>query len=89
MLGQALRYGVLLGALAATGVHAQGPEAKRPDAGPPVAIGGFRHQLLPPRIYMNVCEAATCTPGSKVSYLFIAASPQPSFEQYRAERTRI
>jgi hypothetical protein len=38
---------------------------------------------------MNVCEAASCTPGSKVSYLFIAANPQASFEQYRAERAKI
>lgn len=44
---------------------------------------------MPPKIHMNVCEAASCTPGSKVSYLFTGLTPNPSFAQYRAERTRI
>ena len=92
MLGQLLRSALLICAFTTAGAHAQqrseapGPEAK---SGPPVTISGFRYQHLPPKIHMNVCEAATCTLGSKVSYLFMAPSPQPTFEQYQAERTTI
>jgi hypothetical protein len=92
VLGRVLRGALLLCALTAATAHAQkrseapGPEGK---SGPPVAVSGFRYQHMPPRIHMNVCESATCTLGSKVSYLFMAPSPRPTFEQYQAERTKI
>jgi hypothetical protein len=87
VLGHLVRCTAVLYILAATGVHAQDkPEAK---SGPPVTIGGFRYEHLPPRIHMNICEAEACTPGSKVSYVFYAPNPEPSFDQYLAERARI
>jgi hypothetical protein len=97
VLGQTLRCAVLLGFLGATSGQAQEqPEAKGLEARPPFKIGGFRYLYLPPKVemnrprtYMNICESATCTPGSKVSYVFFAPTPEPSFEQYQATRAMI
>jgi hypothetical protein len=88
MLALALRcVAAAVGVLAAAHAHAQ----ERPGAGakPPATISGFRYELLQRRVHMNTCEDATCTPGSKVSYLFLPPNPSPSFEQYRAERAMI
>src|SRR5262245_10902635 len=82
MLTLALRWAVLLLAvLVAVRAHAQDR--------PPATVSGFRYQLVQQGVHMNTCEAATCTPGSKVSYLFAPPNPAPSFEKYRAERATI
>ena len=36
---------------------------------------------------MNTCEPATCTPGSKVSYVLFAPTPEPSLKRYQATRS--
>ena len=77
----------LAGLLTVSAVHAQdGTDGK---SAPPFAVGGFRYQHIPPRTQMNICESAICTPGSKVSYIIFAPDPDPSFEQYKAERTKL
>jgi hypothetical protein len=83
----ALRCAALLAALVAAQAFAQ----ERPSAKtrPPATVTGFGYQLLPQGIHMNICEAATCTPGSGVSYLLGPPNPSPSFEKYRAERAAI
>src|SRR5262245_58195132 len=87
ILTLAPRCAVVLAMLAAARAYAQTP----PDASvrPPATVSGFRHQLLQQRVHMNICEAATCTPESKVSYLFLPHNPSPSFERFRAERAMI
>src|SRR5262245_52433703 len=87
MLSPALRWAALLAVWVGVQAHAQ--ERPGTKARPPASISGFRYQLLQQRIHMNICEAAACTPGSKVSYLFLPPNPSPSFEKYRAERARI
>src|SRR5262249_43089946 len=87
MIAPALRCAALLGLLAAAPVHAQ--DRADPKTRPPAAVSGFRYQLMAQGIHMNICEAETCTRGSKVSYLFAPANPSPSFDQYRAERAKI
>jgi hypothetical protein len=81
MLALTLRRAALLVVLASAQAHAQ--------ERPPATVGGFRYQLLQQRLHMNVCEAAMCTPGSKVSYLFLPPDPAPSFEKYQADRATI
>jgi hypothetical protein len=53
---------------------------------PPFAVGGFRYMLMPSKMHMNICEAAMCTPGSRVSYILLSPGPAPSFEQFKAQR---
>jgi hypothetical protein len=81
MLAQTLRWTAVLAALVSAQAHAQEK--------PPASVGGFRYQLLKQGMHMNVCEASVCTPGSKVSYLFLPPDPEPSLEKYRAERARV
>ena len=51
---------------------------------PPVAITGFAHQLIGDgRIHMNICQADSCVPGSKVSYRLFAPTSDPDFEEFK------
>ena len=56
---------------------------------PPVAVGGFRYQHIPPHTHMNVCEAVKCVSGSRVSYLLAPGNSNPSFERYKEERAKL
>lgn len=73
--------------LAASTATAQGRVEEKNT--PPVAVGGFRYQHVPPITHMNVCEVAMCVPGSRVSYIFAAGDPHPSFERYMDERAKL
>jgi hypothetical protein len=56
---------------------------------PPVIVDGWRYELTPPRIHMNVCKEAACAPGSRVSYIMYPPRPEYTFERYKAEREKV
>ena len=88
MLGDTWRRGAALTILLAASAATAQDRVETQNA-PPVAVGGFRYQHISPHTHMNVCEAAKCVPGSRVSYILAPGNFNPSFERYKDERERV
>lgn len=57
---------------------------------PPIALGGFKYDVLPNGAHMFRCEKASdCGAGSKLSYVVVAKEPKVSFADYKASRQRL
>jgi hypothetical protein len=56
---------------------------------PPVAVSGWRYEQAPNDVHMFICEQASCSPGSKVSYRFYAAGDPLTLEGFRKEQEEI
>jgi hypothetical protein len=88
VLGDTWRRGAALTILLAASAATAQDRVETQNA-PPVAVGGFRYQHISPHTHMNVCEAAKCVPGSRVSYILAPGNFNPSFERYKDERERV
>lgn len=56
---------------------------------PPVAVSGWRYEAIPNDVHMFLCEQASCTPGSKVSYRFYAAGDPMTLETFRSQQEQV
>jgi hypothetical protein len=56
---------------------------------PPVAVSGWRYDPAPNDVHMFLCEQASCTPGSKVSYRFYAAGDPMNLEAFRKGQEQV
>jgi hypothetical protein len=65
------------------------PAQPAPTDGPPVGIGGWRHEKGANDVHLFQCQEATCVPGSRVSYRFYPAGTTMSLAQYRGEQEAI
>jgi hypothetical protein len=56
---------------------------------PPVAVSGWRYEQAPNDVHIFLCEQASCTPGSKVSYRFYATGNPMTLETFRSSQQQI